>query len=66
MRSMKENCTVTENTNNLILFCLFTGLEPIGFEEVVRDKKNGRKPFMRRLTIEKNGTWELTTLPKGD
>jgi hypothetical protein len=38
--------------------------EPIGFEKVVKDE-NWRKAKDEEIkAIEKNNTWELTTIPK--
>lgn len=39
MRRLDEIYEVTENQNNLTLFCLFVDCEPIGFEEAIQDER---------------------------
>lgn len=66
--SLEETYQVTQNLNNkLKLACLFADYKPISFGEVAQNEKTKTK---RRNTIEveinaiqKNDSWELTTLP---
>ncbi|XP_075087512.1 uncharacterized protein LOC142169541 [Nicotiana tabacum] len=56
---------IEEVTNFDFLYCLFTESAPMNFDEVVTDKK-WRETMKEEIeSIEKNKTWELTTLPKG-
>jgi len=64
-RTLSELYEVTENENNLTLFCLFSDCEPVGFEEVVQDERWKEVMDEEIKAIEKKNTWELTTLPKG-
>jgi hypothetical protein len=65
MRSLQELYEVTENLNDdLTLYCHFANCEPIGFEEVVKDEKWRNAMDEEIKAIEKNNTWELTTIPK--
>jgi hypothetical protein len=65
MRSLQELYEVTENLNDdLTLYCHFADCEPIGFEEVVKDEKWRNAMYEEIKAIEKNNTWELTTIPK--
>ena len=64
-RTLYELYEVTENENNLILFCLFVNCEPLGFEEAIQDKRWKEIMDEEIKTIKNNSTWELTTLPKG-
>jgi len=65
MRSLQELYEVTENLNDdLTLYCHFADCEPIGFEEVVKDEKWRNAMDEEIKAIEKNNTWELTTIPK--
>lgn len=65
MRSLQELYEVTENQNDLTLFCLFVDCEPIGYEDAVQNKRWRDAMDEEIKAIEKNDTWELTTLPKG-
>ena len=65
MRSLQELYKVTENLNDdLNLFCHFADWEPIGFEKAVKDEKWRIAMDEEIKAIEKNNTWELTTIPK--
>nr|KYP54551.1 hypothetical protein KK1_000742 [Cajanus cajan] len=46
-------------------FALFTGSDPILFAEAVKEEKWKKAMDVEIQAIEKNGTWELTDLPKG-
>ena len=65
MRSLQELYEVSENQNDLTLFCLFADCEPIGFEEAVQNRKWRNAMDEEIQAIKKNDTWELATLPKG-
>lgn len=52
-----------EERNNLVMFT--SAEDPVFFEEVVKSKKWKEAMDMEIKAIEKNGTWELTTLPEG-
>ena len=62
---MDEIYEVTENQNDITLFCLFADCEPIGFEEAIQSKRWKDAMDDEIKAIEKNDTWELTSLPKG-
>jgi len=65
MRSLQKLYEVTENLNdNLILYYHFADCEPIGFEEAVKDEKLRNAMDKEIKAVEKNKTWELTTIPK--
>jgi hypothetical protein len=65
MRSLQELYEVTEKLNDdLTLYCQFADCEPIGFKEVVKDEKWKNAMDEEIKAIEKNNTWELTTIPK--
>jgi hypothetical protein len=65
MRSPQELYEVIENLNDdLTLYCYFVNCEPIGFEEAVQDEKWRNAMDEEIKPIEKNNTWELTTIPK--
>ena len=54
-----------EVTTPLNLICLFANEEIIFFEDAIKDEK-WRKAMNEEIKIiEKNETWELTSLPKG-
>lgn len=46
-------------------FALFVDSDPILFEEAVKDIKWKKAMDAEMKSIEKNNTWELTDLPKG-
>jgi hypothetical protein len=56
VRSLQEIYEVTENQNDLTLFCLFAGCEPIGFEEAVQSKRWRDAMNQEIKAIEKNDT----------
>jgi hypothetical protein len=65
MLSLQELYKVIENLNDdLTLYCHFADCEPIGFEEAVKDEKWRNAMDEEIKAIEKNNTWELTTIPK--
>jgi hypothetical protein len=65
MRSLQELYGVIDNLNDdLTLYCHFVDCEPIGFEEAVKDDKWRNAMDEEIKAIEKNNTWELTTIPK--
>ncbi|CAJ2640870.1 unnamed protein product [Trifolium pratense] len=64
-RSLQEIYEVTENQDNLTLFCLFADCEPMNFQEAF-EKKTWRTAMDEEIkAIKKNETWELVSLPKG-
>ncbi|KOM27543.1 hypothetical protein LR48_Vigan437s000300 [Vigna angularis] len=63
--SLQEIYEVTENLDNVTLFCLFADCEPMNFQEAI-EKKSWRKAMDEEIeAIKKNDTWELASLPKG-
>ncbi|GKD22590.1 retrovirus-related pol polyprotein from transposon TNT 1-94, partial [Tanacetum coccineum] len=54
-----------EVTDEVPLLCLYADCEPIVFEEAIKSKKWKQAMEEEIKSIEKNDTWELTTLPKG-
>ncbi|KAE8676644.1 hypothetical protein F3Y22_tig00111582pilonHSYRG00249 [Hibiscus syriacus] len=64
-RSLRDLYEVTERQDNLTLFCLFADCEPMSFQEAVQEKKWRYAMDEEIKAIEKNDTWELTSLPKG-
>ena len=64
-RSLREIYEVTENVDELTLFCLFAGCEHIGYEDAVQSKEWQAAMDDEIKAIVKNNTWELATLPKG-
>nr|GFC84681.1 retrovirus-related Pol polyprotein from transposon TNT 1-94 [Tanacetum cinerariifolium] len=61
-RSLEE---LYEVTDEIPLLCLYADCKPLVFEEVMKIKKWRRAIEEEIKSIEKNDTWELTTLPKG-
>ena len=56
----------TEITNEgLVNFCLFAYCDPISYEETTSDEKWIQVMNEEIQSIEKNNTWELTSLPVG-
>lgn len=45
------------------MLCLFSGNDPITFKEAYQEVK-WNKAMKEEISIIKNNTWELTTLPK--
>nr|GEY28652.1 retrovirus-related Pol polyprotein from transposon TNT 1-94 [Tanacetum cinerariifolium] len=60
-RSLHE---IYEVTDEIPLLCLYAGCEPL-FEEAIKSKEWRQAIDEEIKLIEKNDTWELTTLPKG-
>ena len=65
-KSLQELYEVTENQDNLTLFCLFADCDPMNFEEVVGNKNWKNVMDEEIKAIKKNDTWELASLPKGN
>ncbi|GJW57802.1 retrovirus-related pol polyprotein from transposon TNT 1-94 [Tanacetum coccineum] len=61
-RSLQE---LYEVTDEIPLLCLYADYEPIVFEEAMKSKKWRQAMKEEIKLIEKNDTWELTTLLKG-
>ncbi|GJT12879.1 retrovirus-related pol polyprotein from transposon TNT 1-94 [Tanacetum coccineum] len=61
-RSLQELCKVTDE---IPLLCLYADCEPLVFEKAMKSKKWRQAMEEEIKSIEKNDTWELTTLPKG-
>ncbi|GJV20713.1 retrovirus-related pol polyprotein from transposon TNT 1-94 [Tanacetum coccineum] len=61
-RSLQE---LYEVTDEIPLLCLYVDCEPLVFEEAMKSKKWRQAMEEEIKSIEKNDTWELTTLPKG-
>lgn len=53
-----------EEGSNLVLFTTASN-DPMCFEEAVKSEKWKEAMALEIKSIEKNGTWELTTLPVG-
>ncbi|KAL5566704.1 hypothetical protein UlMin_029868 [Ulmus minor] len=64
-RSLQDLYEVTERQDNLTLFCLFADCEPVSFQEAAQEKRWRDAMDEEIRAIEKNDTWELTSLPKG-
>ncbi|XP_070041429.1 uncharacterized protein [Nicotiana tomentosiformis] len=65
-RSIQELYEDTKEVTSFdFLYCLFVDSEPMNFDEVVEDKRWRQTMQEEIKSIEKNNTWELTTLPKG-
>ncbi|CAL9218311.1 unnamed protein product, partial [Arabidopsis halleri] len=65
LRSLQELYEVTENQDNLTLFCLFAECEPMHFQEAI-EKKTWKNAMDEEIkAIQKNDTWELASLPNG-
>ncbi|GKA13910.1 retrovirus-related pol polyprotein from transposon TNT 1-94 [Tanacetum coccineum] len=54
-----------EVTDEIPFLCLYANCEPLVFEEAMKSKKWRQAMDEEIKSIEKNDTWELTTLPKG-
>nr|GEU73622.1 retrovirus-related Pol polyprotein from transposon TNT 1-94 [Tanacetum cinerariifolium] len=61
-RSLQE---IYEVTDEIPLLCLYVDCEPLVYEEAMKIKKWRQAMEEEIKSIEKNDTWELTTLPKG-
>ena len=64
MRSLQDIYAETNEITDSTLYCLFSDSEPINFEEATQDKKWRLAMNEEMKAIQKNGTWELTTLLK--
>jgi hypothetical protein len=56
---------IYEVTSELPLVCVLADAEDITFEQAVKDEKWQAAMQEEMKAVEKNDTWELTTLPKG-
>ena len=65
LRSIEELYEVTENINDINLFCLLGNCEPLSYQEAVENVKWRDAMEEEIKSITKNDTWELTTLPRG-
>lgn len=54
----------TERIDDNSYLCFFADTEPINFDEAVKDKRCRKAMDEEINAIEKNKTWELTTLSK--
>ncbi|GJW53526.1 retrovirus-related pol polyprotein from transposon TNT 1-94 [Tanacetum coccineum] len=61
-RSLRELYKVT---NEISLLCLYADCEPLVFEDVIKSTKCRQAMKEEIKSIEKNDTWELITLLKG-
>jgi len=66
-KSIQEIYYVTEriNLDDVNMFCLFSGNDPITFEEAYQEDRWKKAMKEEINSIIKNNTWELTTLPEG-
>ncbi|GAB2301453.1 hypothetical protein Dimus_039376 [Dionaea muscipula] len=65
MRTLQEIYEVTENENDVSLFCLLAECEPFGFQEAVEDKAWSQAMDDEISAINRNNTWQLVDLPMG-
>lgn len=63
MRDYESGEGLSEDDNEA-LFALFATADPINFEEAVKSEKWRNAMDVEMEAIERNGTWELTDLPK--
>ncbi|XP_042425883.1 uncharacterized protein LOC122013717 [Zingiber officinale] len=65
IRSLRDIYDVTEEVNvtNQVYFAFFAGEDQITYEEASKEKKWVHAMNEEISSIEKSGTWELTTLP---
>lgn len=54
---------LSKEENNLLLFVVSS--DPMSFEEAVKNPKWREAMDLEIKVVEKNGTWEITTLPAG-
>lgn len=64
MRRLQDIYDETNEITDCALYCLFTDSEPINFKEATQDEKWRLAMNEEMKAIQKNDTWELTTLPK--
>ncbi|KAK9941415.1 hypothetical protein M0R45_018018 [Rubus argutus] len=55
-----------DDNDALVHFALFADCDPVVFEDAVKDKKWQKAMDAEIKSIEKNDTWELINLPKGE
>lgn len=65
LRPLDDVYDITQIMDDLTLVCLFVDSELLGFEEATHDKCWKRTMDKEIKAIQKNNTWELSTLPKG-
>jgi len=67
IKSIQEIYDVTEriNLDDVNMLCLFSGNDPITFEEAYQEDRWKKAMKEEISSIIKNNTWELTTLPEG-
>jgi hypothetical protein len=65
LRSIEELYEVTENINDINLFCLLGNCESLSYQEAVENVKWRDAMEEEIKSITKNDTCELTTLPQG-
>ena len=56
---------LSQNMNELTLFCLFADHAVISFDDAIHDEKWKKAMNEEIEAIKKNDTWQLTTLPHG-
>lgn len=56
---------INQDNDPLVHFALFMGCDPVSFQEAVKQLKWHQAMDEEIKVIEKNNTWELTDLPKG-
>lgn len=64
-RRIEDLLNETERIDNPTFLCLFVDTEPLDFNEAFEDEKWRNAMDEELRAIEKNDTWESTTLPKG-
>ena len=61
-----EGISEEDNEAHLAHLAMFATIDPIYFEDAVKSEKWRKAMDLEMEAINKNGTWELTELPKGD
>ncbi|KAI4357118.1 hypothetical protein L6164_001086 [Bauhinia variegata] len=64
-RSLRDLYDSTDMINNSSLLCLFADTEPLHFKEATQEEKWRFEMDEEIQAIQKNDTWELSTLTKG-
>ena len=64
-RTFQELYENTEVMNDVSMFCLLAETTPLSFEEANKEKKWRQAIEEEIRAIERNDTWELTSLPAG-
>lgn len=54
------------NSENISQFALFSDCDPVIFDEAAKEEKWLKAMIVEIIAIEKNETWELIYLPKGE